>query len=296
MLEHISNGRFLDELKSYRGLIPISIDIHTKKITWLDLEKFHFYEGFFHKSLRVFSSLTKTTTTFTTDFDILKNNAILSDNLYPSGFIFHAGRCGSTLLAKVLARSNENLVISEAEPLNQIWQMLEKEGGPLPQVNEVNKIIYRNLLLSIARRRNSAHKHLFIKFTSFNIRFFSFIHSVFPDVPAIFLTRDISEIMSSMRKKPPGWLKEDDLGFSKMVFGVDSLNDVEKVVDNFFQMASSQPSSVLKHISYKMLKAENLPYILNCLNYEADERQLSLMKSHFLFDSKEEFNKKRFEG
>jgi hypothetical protein len=102
--------------------------------------------------------------------------------------------------------------------------------------------------------------------------------------------------MNSMAKKPPGWLKEDDIGFSKMVFGIDGLNDLEKVIDNFFQIASSQPSSVLKHIDYKMLTAENLPYILNYFQYETDDRQLSLMKSQFLFDSKQEFNKKRFEG
>ncbi len=43
-----------------------------------------------------------------------------SPGLMPSGFIFHMSRCGSTLVSQMLAALPENLVISEAAPLDRL--------------------------------------------------------------------------------------------------------------------------------------------------------------------------------
>jgi hypothetical protein len=38
----------------------------------------------------------------------------------PTGFIFHMSRCGSTLLSQMLAAALENIVLSEAGPIDDI--------------------------------------------------------------------------------------------------------------------------------------------------------------------------------
>lgn len=201
-------------------------------------------------------------------------------HIYPSGFIFHAGRCGSTQLSKSLARSRNHLVLSEAAPINQLLDLFNKNGG---FSNENSKKVFRNLVLSMCRQRAPSFKHSFIKYTSFNICYFDFIHSVFPDVPAIFLTRSIPEIITSFCKSPPGWFKEEN-----------DRSNLESIINNFFQHASDIPSNILKHIDYKLLIADNLEQILSNFNITSDKSQLELMKSQFAYYSKVEFNGKLF--
>jgi hypothetical protein len=294
--KHLSNEAFFFELENRQGLIPVSINVDDQQVVWLDMEMYHFYEGFFHKSLNTYSTLKKNITiSFATNLDVLEDDLILKDYIYPTGFIFHAGRCGSTLLSKSLARSRENLVLSEAPPLNQIFQVFTKNGERPVEINEKNKRIYRNLLLAMARRRVSTHKHLFVKFTSFNINFFSFIHSIFPDVPAIFLTRNKPDIIASYRKRPPAWLSTNPQAL-KMLTGSDSYGR-ETIIDIFLKKAADISPDSLKPIDYEILKPCNLSLILSYLNWQTiDSAQLEVMKSQFEFDSKIEFNKKKFES
>ena len=278
---HISNGDLINELKTRSGLMPIGMDDEKGMLTWMDMGKYHFYEGFFHKSLDMYNALNnKAVNLFTTSLDILDDDSIVTNFVYPSGFIFHAGRCGSTLISKSLARSREHLVISEASVLNHILDPVNQNTGSF---SETDKHRYRNLVLAMCRRRLPAYKHSFIKFTSNNIHFFEFIHSVFPDVPAIFLTRNVSEIVSSFRRARPKWLKADA--------GTTYFDDI---VRGFIQHALTISPDALKHIDYRMLTAENLPIILAYFGVNVDEVQLKLMQSQFAYDSKVELNRKLF--
>jgi hypothetical protein len=293
-MEHLSIENLLVELQRHKGLIPVSILVADEKLLWLDMEEYHFYEGFFHKSLDTFIALkNRQVISFTTDVSVLEDDAVLTDFIYPDAFIFHAGRCGSTILAKALARLQENLVISEARPHASIWKILTRDGELPLQMTEKNKTIYRNLMLTMARRRRSVHQRFFVKFASFNIRFFDFIHSIFPDVPALFLKRDIPAILASWKNSLPGWLERDNPGALKMLTGYDT-PDLEPIIEGFFQKAATYPDSVLKPVDYEMLKPEHLRLILSYMNYEPNEAQLALMQSQFSYDSKAEFNRKKF--
>lgn len=295
-MEHLSNEDLLAELRRHKGLIPVSILVQEERVLWLDMEKYHFYEGFFHKTLDMFRALKKHAVSFTSDASVLADERVLTEFIYPSGFIFHAGRCGSTMLAKALARSQENLVISEARPHNSVWKLLTHDGEQPLEMSERNKAIYRHLLLAMGRRRRAAHKRYFIKFSSFNIRFFDFIHSIFPDVPALFLKRDTEEILASWKKgQPPGWLEQHHPKALKMLTGSDT-PDLRQIVDSFLQKAAEYPEPVLKPVDYALLKPEYLHDILGYLNYEPTASQLTLMQSQFSFDSKVEFNKKKFKA
>lgn len=275
---YLENTSLLNELQQRSGLIPVGIDAEKQQLTWTDLGLYHCYEGFFRKSIQVYRSLKTNVTSFTTRLDILEDDRIADDDyIYPTGFIFHAGHCGSTALAKSLARSRENLVLSEPAPLSQILTVFQT-GGDL--LTDQNKRSYRNLVLAMCRRRVPTHRHAFIKFTSHNIHSFELIHSAFPDVPAIFLSRDMPEIVASFRRQPPGWLRDGD--------------DLEEKIKGFLAKANSISSGALKHIDHAAVTAENLPMILNYFKVNPHETELALMKSQFIYDAKVEFNRKKF--
>ncbi len=291
-IEHLSTNSFLTEYRNRTGVIPVNIEPATGIITWMDVEKYHFFEGFFQRSISTFQALKREAVIkFTTDFDVLDNDIFANGALRPNGFIFHAGRCRSTLLVKALARLQQHLVLSEPAPLNQFWQVITDNGTkPLVQ-NTSNQNRYRNLVFAMGRRRSEAETHFFIKFTSFNIRFFSFINAAFPGTPAIFLTRNVDAIVTSFEKKPPEWLISDNSEVPKLLLG-NAYPHLKEIVKDFLEEAARHPAGQLKQLNYDNVSTEGLELILKCLNISATEKQTDLMKREFLFDSKTDVNRK----
>lgn len=290
MIQHLNISSFFAVWKQYPGLIPVSVK--DGMVQWQDVSTYHFYEGFFHKSLNNLKMLRKEAAiTFSTDIGILKDDRFAEESLGLSGFIFHTGRCGSTLLTKVLASSRDNHIISEARPLNEIFSHFTNDGAISVESTYENKTIYRNLLLALARKRLNTHQRCFVKFSSHNIYFARFIQSVFPDVPAIFITRDTSEVVASFKRRPPSWMDESNLWELKNVYGLQG-NNLEEIVAGFKKEADRV---LIKQLSNKELKPENIAHICNYFNYIPKSADMDNMKQQFLYDSKVEFNRKRFE-
>src|ERR1700737_2679800 len=55
-----------------------------------------------------------------TSFHVLDDLAAADPGLAPGGFVFHMSRCGSTLVAQMLAAMPWAIVLSEAQPLDAI--------------------------------------------------------------------------------------------------------------------------------------------------------------------------------
>lgn len=116
--------------------------------------------------------------------------------LAPSGFIFHMSRCGSTLLAQMLAALPQNIVVSEAPPIDGILR------GRFGGATEEQKIAWlRGMLSALGQRRTGDEKQFFVKFDSWHTANLPLIRRAFPDVPWIFLYRDPLEVMVSQLKQ-----------------------------------------------------------------------------------------------
>jgi hypothetical protein len=260
------------ELVARPGLIPVLLDAARRQLTWIDLELFHLYQGFFHDALGAWTALRGSNPTgFTTSLDVLPS-LDLATCLAPTGFIFHAGRCGSTLLAKVLARSRSHMVFGEAAPHNQVWQAL-------PGDNDAAKDLYRRLILTMGRRRLSSYRAHVIKFTSHNILRFQFIRAVFPDVPALFLFREPGPLLDSYRRARPAWTGED-VGIGKAGY------TSEDAVEAFLDAALSIRDGSFRCLDYRALTPESLPKILRFLRLDPSPDDLRLMLSEFSWDAK----------
>ena len=104
--------------------------------------------------------------------------------LYPSGFVFHESRVGSTLTANILAAVPTHLVYSE--------------GFRMPCASCEPAAKLRALRDYVALMGNSAsHARLFIKFQSAMTPLMPLIAQAFPDVPWLFIFREPVQVMMS---------------------------------------------------------------------------------------------------
>ncbi len=276
-----------NELADRPGLIPVSLDARQQRILWMDLEGYHCYDGFFHQSLAMFEALRRSPETFASGLDALDEAPV--GGMAPAGFIFHTGRCGSTLLARVLARVRSHLVLSEAPPHNQFWDTLPWPAAPTPDATRR----YRNLVLALGRRRLPAYNAHLIKFTSWNLLALPFIRATFPDVPALFIHREPVEVLVSMLANPPGWLAEpaararvtgwDDA----TVKAADDLSSARQGLCNLFRAATEASAHGLRCLAHPQLTAPNLPAILDYFDLRPSDEALAQMQAQFTLDAKQ---------
>jgi hypothetical protein len=123
----------------------------------------------------------------------------------PTGFICHASRCGSTLVAQMLASLPQNTVLSEPAIVNQVLYPKPCDGS----VTDADQAhLLRAVVGALRRPRSEGAQHYegaqqcFIKFSSAAISKMPLIRRAFPGVPWIFLYREPLEIVGSYFRFP----------------------------------------------------------------------------------------------
>jgi len=274
---YFSQQELEHELAVREGLIPANIDPAQSRIQWVDLEQYHCYRGLFQDSLNFWAALRGSNPdSFTSSLDVLDSLRIPPKSLAPTGFIFHAARCGSTLLAQVLARSRENMVFAEASPHNQIWRRADRSttAGAGSEA-----AAYRKLFLAMGRRRLPSYLSHIVKFTSFNILKFREIRDAFPGVPALFLFREPGAMLDSYRRASPSWMGRE-LWIGR------TLATPETAIEAFFREALAIRDPDFRCLDYALLTPESMPSILTFLHLNPSPQELRLMSEAFLWDAK----------
>jgi hypothetical protein len=129
--------------------------------------------------------------------DLLAWQAI-SPGLAPSAFIFHASRCGSTLLAQMLAGLAPNIVLSEPPPLDRLL----RAHYLAPEAAAHQPRWVAALLSAYGQRRRGDEQRLLIKLDAWNLFEAPFLQALYPQVPRLFLYRDPLEIAVSQLRQP----------------------------------------------------------------------------------------------
>jgi hypothetical protein len=147
---------------------------------------------------------------YRTSLEDLTAGAIGEDGA-PQGFIFHLSRCGSTLVAQMLAAMPGHSVISEAPPINDILL----NGG-----DERNARALAAIVRAYCRKRTGEARKPFVKLDSWHVLFLPLFRRAFPDVPWVFLYREPLEVLVSQQRRRglqaiPGVL-------APSVFGIDA--------------------------------------------------------------------------
>jgi hypothetical protein len=175
----------------------------------------------------------------------------LSDGLYPSGFIFHMSRCGSTAAARMLTAIEGNIVLIEPHPLVDIF------SPPRPLEPEVHARRLRQLVGIYARGLLEPGQRLIVKWTSWTIALVALIQRALPRVPAVFVYRDPIEVMVSALETPPGWLRAREaraarIGDSGVPVDLPEDEFCAHMLARFCRLAAAAPEPVVP-VSYSDL-------------------------------------------
>jgi hypothetical protein len=111
--------------------------------------------------------------------------------LTPSGFVFHMSRCGSTLVAQMLAARSDSVVLSEPAPVDAMLRPPE----PIPE--EIHTRWLRALISAMAQPRTGGEQYSFVKFDCWHALFLPLIRRAFPAVPWVFLYREPRQVLAS---------------------------------------------------------------------------------------------------
>ena len=187
-------------------------------IDWFDPGDRRLTEPFFEDSIAVARRLPfYRWFSLRTPFEALLPLATQEPGVAPAGFVFHMSRCGSTLVAQMLAALERHVVLSEPEPLD--WAL----RGHLaqPDLTEQQEALWLKAMLSaLGRRHATAADRLFVKFDCWHTPLLPRIHRVFPEVPWAFLYRDPIEVLVSHMREPGRQMAEQS-GFSGL-FGIEA--------------------------------------------------------------------------
>jgi hypothetical protein len=201
------------------GWVPFRVDWQgpTPEVRWCRIGARRFAEPFFEETLaKVMAEPFAQAFRRVTPIGALNGPEIEAAAARPTGFIFHMSRCGSTLIAHALARLPENVVLSEAGPIDAILRAPERLAG-LDDCRHIDWI--RGMVLALGQRRNLEESRLFVKFDCWHTPALSLIRRAFPDVPWIFVYREpVEVIVSHLRRvatqmmpgiRPPAWFRLD---------------------------------------------------------------------------------------
>lgn len=114
----------------------------------------------------------------------------------PAGFIHHMSRCGSTLVAQLLAADPDNVVLSEAEPLDAVLRWGIESGAPPEQ----QIAALRGIAAALGRDRSGHTRRVFFKLDSWHTVALPLFRAAFPDTPWVFLYRDPLEVLVSQQR------------------------------------------------------------------------------------------------
>ena len=122
--------------------------------------------------------------------------ADVMESVAPAGFIFHMSRCGSTLVAQMLAALPDSVVISEAPPLDAVVQL----GRNLAPDDAVRAL--RAMVAAFGRKRSGRERRYVVKLDCWHTLALPLFRRAFPELPWVFLYRDPVEVLvSQMRQR-----------------------------------------------------------------------------------------------
>jgi len=145
-------------------------------------------------ALRPLSRLFRTRT----NLNALIAGAAQEETLVPDGLVFHMSRCGSTLVAQMLAAVPHHIVASEAAPIDAMFQWATQSGVSFDE----QVIALRAVVAALGRNRSGSSRRFFLKLDAWNVIGLPLFRAAFPSTPWIFLYRAPEEVMVSHMGMP----------------------------------------------------------------------------------------------
>jgi len=188
------------ESAALAGFTPVALDLGPPggAIDWGDLGGVRFSEPFFDQTVERWAG-GAAARLVRTGIDVLEA-LDRTPSLDPAAIIFHMGRCGSTLVSRLLGQLPGVLAIAEPRPINTLLL-----ADPAALDDEQAAKLLRLLVRALGRRRFGDERHYVLKLSSWNVARLSLFRRAFPKARLIWLQRAPFEVMASIEADPPGW-------------------------------------------------------------------------------------------
>lgn len=179
---------------AFADFTPVAVQfIPEPLVTWLDLRGTPFTAPFFRDTVAQAGADRPRALSGIDELRALDDRPTLA----PALFIFQVSRCGSTLLAQMLASLPSNVVVSEPAALNDIL------AARRPPAEEAE--LLRLVIRALGRSRGHEARRLIVKFSSWNVLAAATIHRLFPDTPLLWLQRRPDQVLASHTEQPAAW-------------------------------------------------------------------------------------------
>jgi len=291
------------------GLVPIAIDPGGDgRLYFADIGEAPFLEWKYIYTIERLARENAIARSFATERDLLRHELPTHDALLPHGLIFHASRCGSTLLCKALARLPENLIVNQGGPLQYgFWSHITDGLRTAPEPSAENLRMFRNLVLLMTRRRREAYGRSFVKFISWNVVFATFIRAALPEPRALYLYRDPAEIIAIVLQETTAALRARGTPWGTMLTGLDpaitaGMGDAEflaRCYARYFETVAGAAENLNFRLAgfEQVSRRASLPRVLGeGLGWVPDTPSLERMRAQYAFDSKDDSNRTRYRG
>jgi hypothetical protein len=179
---------------SFDGWLPIGVSWAEERpvIDWCLAGREPLWEPFFEDSVaRLVARPFNTVFRRQTGAEALEDWAVRRPGLIPNGFIFHMSRCGSTLVAQMLAARNDSVVLSEPAPVDAMLR------PPVSVAEELHLRWLRGLISAMGQPRIGNERYYIVKFDCWHVLYLPLIRRAFPSVPWIFLYREPRQVIAS---------------------------------------------------------------------------------------------------
>jgi hypothetical protein len=205
------------------GWVPVAVS--DSAIDWRLLPGHHFTHPFFQDTLRCHHGAPARKTTW----EEAEQWVAAHPGMAPAGLVFHMSRCGSTLVAQMLAAVAENRVISEPPAVDHVLH--HRDSARL------------RTIVGALGQPAEAETRYFLKLDCWHIRDYELIREAFPNTPAVFLYRDPLEVIVSQMRNPGEWTSS---------YGVDREACIAELLGEMMQ-AALRHSDSLRLVEYTAL-------------------------------------------
>ena len=191
--------------------LPVQLfeDEHGLRVEWHHFGSTRLIEPFFEQSWAKVAALpAQSLLRVQTPVDALLE---LASGPSPDGLIFHMSRCGSTLVAQMLADLEHVTVLAEPPAFDAVLRM--HRAGRLSAEH------LRGAAAALMRKRHAEARQAVFKLDAWHTPSWPILARLFPETPAIFLHRDPTEVLVSQEHRPglhaiPGQLPLSLYGFA----------------------------------------------------------------------------------
>jgi hypothetical protein len=201
----------------WRGWTPIRIewDGSQPPVDWCFSDGIEFTDPSFDATVRrCFRNPARLLFRRRTTMAQLAELAVLDPGLVPSGLIFHASRCGSTLVAQMLGAIPSVHMMAEPGPLDSV---LGARRADRTLAESDHQSWLRDMVSVLGRPARPEQRHYVLKLDAWAIIDLPFLLRAFSGIPWIFLYRDPIEVLASHMGHRgfhmiPGCLSDEQLG------------------------------------------------------------------------------------